>query len=299
MPAAAFSMPAAEQTGAFRASWLLQQEARALLTRLDVVKPFVLQNTMVPAAALMPAAQVAIDRYLMQGRRQLRAEILAFLRWLTGPGRTAAPDEMQRQFVILKLRFNTALSQLDLFAEAIGQRSEHQTGVWLAGLDIAAQDALVLRDRYYDVPPIVCHLHRGIGGAIRRARTRLPGGGDSPVSIIKIPRERMIGHGIGSSLVHETGHQGAELLDLVESLRTSMQQARHRLPASRRASWRLFERWISEVIADVWAIGKIGISSTLGLIGIVSLPPTLPLPPAGSDRIVRDHLRVFLAVVSS
>src|SRR5439155_1002727 len=79
----------AGQSGAFRASWLLEQEARALLTRLDGVKPFVLQETMVPAAALMPAAQVAIDRYLMRGRRELRAEVLAFLRWLAGSGRAA------------------------------------------------------------------------------------------------------------------------------------------------------------------------------------------------------------------
>ena len=272
MPAAALASPVGEQSGAFRASWLLEQEARALLTRLDFVKPFVLQETTVPAAALMPAAQVSIDRYLMRGRRELRAQVLAYLRWLAGSGQAAAADDAQRRFVILKLHFNTALSQLDLFAEAISQRSEHETGVWLAGLDVAAQDALVLPERYYEVPPIVCHLHRGIGGAIRRARTRLPGGGDNPVSIIKIPRERMIGYGIGSSLVHETGHQGAELLDLLASLRAAMQQARNAIPVAHRSAWVLFERWLSEIVADLWAIGKIGIASTLGLIGIVSLP---------------------------
>src|SRR6185436_15579674 len=39
-----------------RAVWLLEQEARALRTRLAMVKPFVLEETMVPAAALSPAA---------------------------------------------------------------------------------------------------------------------------------------------------------------------------------------------------------------------------------------------------
>ena len=183
--------------------------------------------------------------------------------------RGAAADQLQRRFVVLKLHFNTALSQLDLFAEAISQRSEHETGVWLAGLDVAAQDALVLAERYYDVPPIVCHLHRGIGGVIRRARTRLPGGGDSPVSIIKIPRERMIGYGIGSSLVHETGHQGAELLGLSNRFAGDAARA-EQYPVAHRSAWVLFERWISEIVADLWAIGKIGIASTLGLIGIVS-----------------------------
>jgi hypothetical protein len=34
----------------------------------------------------------------------------------------------------------------------------------------------------------------------------------------------------------------------------------------------MWERWISEIVADLWAVAKVGISSTLGLIGIVSLP---------------------------
>jgi hypothetical protein len=39
-----------------------------------------------------------------------------------------------------------------------------------------------------------------------------------------------------------------------------------------RPVWKLYERWISEIIADFWAVAKVDISSTLGLIGIVSLP---------------------------
>ena len=79
---------------------------------------------------------------------------------------------------------------------------------------------------------MVCYLARGPGAAIRRARTRLPGGGDNPVAIIRMPRERMIGSGIASSLVHEVGHQGAALLDLVPSLRARLGAVR-----VRRASW--------------------------------------------------------------
>lgn len=272
MPTSVLAPIPAPLPAASRAAWLLEQEARALLTRLDRVKPFVLQDTMVPAAALMPAAQVAIDRYLMRGRRELRRRVLGYLNWLRGPGRTAPAQEMQLGFAVLKLQFNNALSQLDLFAEAIGQRSEQETGVWLAGLDAAAEDALALPGDYFEAPPIVCHLARGIGGAIRRARTRLPGGGQSPVAVIRIPRERMIGYGIASSLVHEVGHQGAALLGLKESLLVSLRNVRDGAAPAARAAWTLFLKWINEIIADVWAIARIGISSTLGLIGIVSLP---------------------------
>ena len=254
------------------ATWMLEREARAMLARLDRVKPFAVQETMLPAAALSPAAQTGIERYLISGRRTLRRQIRRYIRWLRGTGLGAAPDEQQRRFTFLRLRFNLALSQLDLFSDAITQRSENETGLWLSGLDVAAQDALDLPGGYFRAPPVVCYLHRGLGGAIRRARTRLPGGGENPVSIIRIPRERMIGYGIASSLVHETGHQAAALLGLVESLRPEIQRARRGVTGPERVSWQLLERWISEIVADLYSIARVGVSSTMGLIGLVSLP---------------------------
>jgi hypothetical protein len=254
------------------ASSILAQEARALLTRLARVKPFVLHETMVPAAAVSPVAQTAIERYLALGRRELRSLVQAYLRWLYGPeGRRATPTQAQRRFTFIRLRFNTVLDQFDIFADVLTQRSERDIGLWLSGLDIVAADALALPGRYYEVPPAICYLDRGHGAAIRRARTRLPGGGENPVAIIRVPRERMVGSGIASSLVHEVGHQGAALLDLVTSLRPVL-QGLQRSGGWEQIAWRLWERWISEILADFWSIARVGVSSTLGLIGVVSLP---------------------------
>jgi hypothetical protein len=277
------------------ALWMLEQEGRGLLTRLDRVKPFVLQETMVPAASLSPAAQAAIEAYLLRGRSELRCRILEFLRWLEGPGRGAGAAECQRRFAFLRLRFNSALGQMDLFGDAITQRSEAETGVWLSGLDVAAADALTLPGHFFEAPPIVCYLHRGLGGAIRRARTRLPGGGENPVAIVRIPRERMIGYGIASSLVHEVGHQAAAMLGLVESLRPVLQERHRRADSAQRSAWQLWERWISEVIADFWAIAKVGISSTLGLIGVVSLPRWFIFRINLDDPHPFPWIRVFLS----
>jgi hypothetical protein len=288
--------PAAEQAlSTASASWLLEQEARALLTRLDRVKPFALQETMVPAANLLPETQIAIERHLLRDRGALRRRVREYISWLRGAGREAEPVDMQRRFSVLKLRFNAALSQLDIFAEAIGQRSAHELGVWLSGLDVAAQDALALPERFFAAPPIVCYLHRGLGGAIRRARTRLPGGGESPVAVIRIPRERMIGYGIASSLVHEVGHQGAALLGLVASLRSALQAVRTEAPAEERLAWELWERWISEIVADFWAIAKVGIASTLGLIGVVSLPRSFVFRLSLEDPHPFPFMRVVLS----
>ncbi len=254
------------------AGWLLEQEARALLTRLNRVKPFALQETMVAAAAISQAAQTAIERHLMAGRNQVRTAILDFIGWLSSPaGLAAPPANAQKKFALLRLRFNASLTQFDIFSDALTQRSETETGVWLSGLDVAASDALKIAGNHYDTPPVICYLDRGHGAAIRRARTRLPGGEENPVAVIRVPRERMIGSGVASSLFHEVGHQAAALLDLVESMRPVL-KAKQEGAGEQATAWNYWERCISEILADFWSVARLGITSTLGLMGVVALP---------------------------
>ncbi len=251
---------------------LVEQEARALLVRLGRVKPFALQQTMVPAAALPPASLSAIDRYLIDGRQKVHRMVRKFINWLrSAEGRSASPEIAQRHFSMLRMRFNVTLSHLDIFAAVLTQRSEQETGIWLAGLDIVAADALSLTGNYYSLPGVICFLDRSHGAAIRRARTRLPGGGDNPVAIIRMPRERMVGSGIASSLVHEVGHQAVALLELIESIRPVL-RGLQRNGSEDGAAWGYWDRCISEILADFWSVARVGITSTLGLMGVVTLP---------------------------
>ena len=253
------------------AVWTLTQEARALKTRIGRIRPFATLEPMVPAAAILPRAQSAIEEYLVGGRRNLRAQVQHFIDWVRGPGRSASNAQAQRRFSILRLKFNAVLTQFDLFSDVITQRSEHETGVWLSGLDVASADGLMLPSSPVQAPPVICYLDRGAGAAIRRARTRLPGGGSNPVAVIRVPRERMVGSGIASSLFHEVGHQMDSLLDLSASLRPilrGMQRGgREDAPA-----WHYLERCIAEIVADFFAVARVGIASSLGLIAVVSLP---------------------------
>jgi hypothetical protein len=155
------------------AHWMLDQEGRALLARLARVKPFVLSQPMLLAASLLPAAQIAIERFLAKGRRELKERVQDFLSWLHGEGEQASPQDIQRRFVFLKLRFNAVLSQLELFHQVISQRSENEQGVWLSGLDVVAADALALPE-YYEVPPVICYLDRGSAGRRRESGRRDP-----------------------------------------------------------------------------------------------------------------------------
>ena len=277
---------------ASRAVHLLDSEALGLLSRLDRVKPFVLHETMVLAAALPYDAFVTIERLLHRGRERLRARVRDYLWWLHHDGRTAPAAEQQRRFVLVRLEFNDVLSQFDTFTEVVTQRSEHETGVWLSGLDVLAADALRVDVEGYEEVPSICYLARGAGAAIRRARTRLPGGPPNPVAIIRVPRERMVGSGIASSLVHEVGHQGAAQLGLVESLRQDIRRAARADP---RGGWEVWDQWISEIVADCWSVGKLGITSTVGLLAVVSLPAFFVFRPSGADPHPMPYLRVLIS----
>lgn len=249
----------------------LENEALSLLGRLEMVKPFALNTPMVRAAAISPDAQNGITQLLNRVSREVKQKIEAYIAWLKNPLHThTSAAEAQGHFAYLKLRFNNLLDQLDIFADVLSQRGEHTTGVWLAGLDVLAKDALDLPGNYYHPPPLVCFLERGHGAAIRRARTRLPGGDDNPVAVIQVPRERLIGSGIASSIVHEVGHQGAALLQLVDSVKGAIDERKEQ--GQDVFAWELLDRWISEILSDFWAMGQLGIGATLGLINVVSLP---------------------------
>jgi hypothetical protein len=72
----------------------------------------------------------------------------------------------------------------------------------------------------------------------------------------------------------------------VESLRPALGRAEASAPPPERPAWRLWTRWVSEVVADFWSVGKLGIASTLGLLGVVSLPD-----PSSSGSRSTTHTR--------
>lgn len=264
-------------------------EVRALLTRASRVRPLLIQEAMLPAAAAPPRTQRAIEAALRRDRVRVVRQLRRLLRWLAGPtARRATGAVLQARLTSARMQFNRALSNYDLFADAMTQRSERDTGLWLAGLDAVADDALALAP-HYEPPPVLCYLDRGPGAAIRRARTRLPGGGANPVALIQIPRERMVGAGVAASLAHEAGHQAAALLRLVESLRAELRATPGPIPA-------LWSRWMSEIVADLWAVAKLGPAATLGLIGVLSLPHPFVFRISADDPHPPPWLRVKLSI---
>jgi len=282
------------QTTSVQAYDYLLNEAQSLLARLNQVKPFTMTMPMVKGASISNQALMAIIEMLEKGKHQLRRAVSGFIRVIgSSEMRNGDPKPHQVQFTLLKLRFNSILDQLDIFADVLSQRSEHEVGIWLCGLDILAEDGLEVGRDLYEAPSLMVYLDRGHGAAIRRARTRLPGGDENPVAIIQIPRERMVGSGIASSLIHEVGHQAAALLELVASLKAELRAKQQQ--SKNPDAWIHFERWISEIISDVWAMGHLGVGATLGLMSVVTLPKYFQFRLDLEDPHPAPYVRVWVS----
>lgn len=272
----------------------LTHETYSLLTRLNQVKPFSLTISMVRGATISEEAFKEIIRHLENEKSALRIKLFRFIEEIKQAKQQQLDERpLQSGFTILRLRFNSILDQLDIFHDALVQRSENDTGIWLAGLDVLAEDGLSGIKSLVDIPAVMVYLERGHGAAIRRAKTRLPGGDENPVAIIQVPRERMIGSGIAGSLIHETGHQVASLLNIVPALTVAIEK---RIGAGNDVvAWRYFNRCISEIICDVWAVGHLGVAATMGLMGVVTLPRYFQFRINLNDPHPAPYIRVWLS----
>jgi len=85
------------------------------------------------------------------------------------------------------------------------------------------------------------------------------GGGENPVAIVRVPRERMVGNGIASSLVHEVGHQARRC----SIWWTSLRRYCRRCKAEGRCGARWRGRYSSAAslkFSRTLAVAKVGVS---------------------------------------
>ena len=277
---------------------LLMHEVHALRARLESVKPFSMHMPMVMAAAISPTAMTAVEEHVSACSQRLRDHISDYVNWLLSEeGKSAPPAIAQRKYTSLRLLFASMLSHFEIFADTITQRSEHDYGVWLSGLDVLAEEALTFPGAPYQVPPVICYLDRAIGGAIRRYHTRLPGGANNPVTIIRVPRERMIGSGIAASIVHECGHQVAALLKMNEPLKAELKSRSAEISDDPQVV-AAFIRWLPEIVSDFWSVGRLGIAASLGVMTVVSLPPryVIRIDPNGTHPVPWIRVKLSAAM---
>ena len=156
----------------------LEQEARALLTRLARVKPFALHDDdRFLRRQCRPVAQTAIERYLAKRAACICDEPhtrgLSGVAVRTSDGQRAAPADAQRRFTFLRHAVQRQCSRSSTFSRMRStQRSEHENGVWLVRSRRRWRPMRSTLPGYYEAPPVVCYLDRGMAlpsGAPARA----------------------------------------------------------------------------------------------------------------------------------
>ena len=207
------------------AARMLEQEARALLTRLDRVKTvrahssrWCRRRACSRTHNRRSSATWSKDEGNCDAGRR-------FLGWLArARASSTAADRPAAYSRSCACRFNAVLNEFDMFSDVITQRSEHENGAWLSGLDVVAADALTLPGGYYELPPIVCYLDRGAGRchpARTHAPARRPQQSRQRSSACRESAWSAAASRPRSSM--KCGHQAAALLDLVASLRPVLQ----------------------------------------------------------------------------
>ena len=229
----------------------LPQEARALLTGWPASGPFALVEPMVPAAGLFPsgANPPSIGMSSSAGIA-VAPSVQQLPRLAAGPGRAiGAAAEAQRRFALLRRKFNAALTQFDSSptSSRSGARTRSACGcpdwMWSRRTRWPCQ-------AYYEPPPVICYLDRGLGAAIRRARTRMPGGGKTRSRHPRAARthdrqrHRLLAGARGRAPGSGTARSRRSLRPVLRDCSAA--------PASS-GSWQLWERWISEIVADFWS----------------------------------------------
>ena len=256
----------------------------------------------VPAAAIDRSALREIEQGLTISAKTLQGEIER----LKGEVRTnQAPRQADNlRLTLLQLRADALFTSYDLICDAILSRADPKVGLEMAGCDLLLCRAMEVEVPGYQSPRVISYPDSVTrGGAINRARTRLPGDVLLGAALIRVSRESIPTR--LSSGCHEVGHQLAsdlnilqEMADLVEA--TALEALRD---AGGAAQWR---SWTSELVADAFGSALTGgVPAVDGLQRVLSLPAPLiyrikpgdPHPPGAVRvpfatefaRLVRPH----------
>lgn len=264
-----------------------------LLVRLRAIRLPSKTVPVVAVAAPRPEALAALEDGVRAAVRSIMSELVS-QRARVAPGlrlEAVALRRANRSLTIAQLRADALFRTLDFFADAMGTRADPPVGTLLAGLDRLLEAALARGIPGYVPPRPIAYLDSVTrGGAITRARTRLPGGVVLPIAMVRVSPESLPTRLTNS--LHEAGHQLSVDLGVLGEARPAIQQAAYTVLRDDGAA-RLWGSWASEILADCWGLLLGGGAPAVdGLQRVLSLPAPMlysiragdPHPP-GAIRI--------------
>jgi hypothetical protein len=199
-------------------------------------------------------------------------------------------EAVNRLLLQFRHRYLRTEMTLEFFANAIRTRTDAALGALLRACDTIAYRsmALVLDQLDKRTPAALTYLVGGLGASVLKAGLPLWDGTDCPVAAIKVTRHNLY----GVSLLHESGHQIAQLTGWTEELASAFRVRLTALPAVTD----IWAGWTSEIVADTHAFVHAGFASVATLHDVVAGEDSVVFRHIPGDPHPIPYLRVLLGV---
>ncbi|MBT8099138.1 MAG: hypothetical protein KJO82_05280 [Gammaproteobacteria bacterium] len=254
-------------------SWVVDR-LEELRTRLQGVRKPGDSIPVIQVAAISGPAMVALESGMRRSVSALLRDIEKLLRLARqlDQGPSNRLKFVNKKLTLLQLKADSLFSTFDMLQDATAIRADAKTGRLLRGVDVLLEHALRRPIPGYTAPMAIGYLDSsGRGGAIARARTRLPGGFILPTALVRVSPESLPLR-LSSSLNHEVGHQLTADTSLLGDATRRVTSVVMRTTGNAAAA-KLFGSWSNELMADAWSVvlGG-GVPVMDGLQRVLSLP---------------------------
>ena len=208
---------------------------------------------------------------------------------------SSEPDVLRavkRGLIQLRDRYLKTEETIHFYTIAINSRTTSTIAALLRACDILCYKSMqeLLQPLGKEIPDVLTYVDKGVGASILKAGLRLWDGRISPVAAIKITQHNLFRP---TAIIHETGHQIADLLDWNRELATAFST---QLAAHPRAVGLAFSAWASEIAADAFAFVHTGFAAVASLNDVVSGDPAAVFAFRVHDPHPIAYLRVLMNV---
>jgi hypothetical protein len=200
---------------------------------------------------------------------------------------------VQHQLVQFRQRYLKTETLLDFYADAINTRTNPMMTALLRACDNLCRQSMtaILQPLGQLTPPVLTYIDQGLGASILKAGLRLwDGRTESAVAAIKVVRHNLYRP---TSLIHESGHQIAHILNWNKELAAALEQELSTDDAEIAQIW---ASWSSEIAADAIAFVHTGYASVAGLHDVLAGGDTFVFRFAPGDPHPIGYIRVLLGV---
>lgn len=233
---------------------------------------------------LRTALQRSVDNVLLHS--------VQLVKHLGEGGSDSQLPELRTGLLQLRDNYLKAETTVHFYTVALNSRTTASVAALLRSCDIICKKSMeaILLPLGRPVPAVMTYIDKGIGASILKAGLRLWDGSISPVAAIKVTQHNLFRP---TSIIHEAGHQVAQILNWNDELAAAFRQGLSNHP---KAVASVFASWASEIAADVFAFVHTGYAAVAALHDVVSGPHHAVFMYMVNDPHPIAYLRILLAI---